>query len=281
MPGWPGHTAVRRATKRVLAPLLNERAYSYIQAVSMARDIRSGALTEPEVELIPSLVNPGDSVLDIGANYGMWVYPLSRAVGADGRVWAFEPIPFTVSTLRKVTALLRLKNVEIVPKGCASETGKIAFDVPVQNNGAISGGQAHFASRNDARPGREQHARWHDSQEVTCEVVAIDEVVPEAAPVSLIKLDIEGAELLALRGCDRLLTRNRPTIVCEINPWFLEGLGLHVSDMSGFLSAKGYGIYRWNNRRFESVEDRDIEEGNYVFVHLERSDLLGRVGTSG
>ena len=161
------------------------------------------------------------------------------------------------------------------PRDARQKTGKVVFDVPVQKNGAISGGQAHFASRNDARPGREHHARWHDSRQVTCDVVAIDEVVPEPAPVSLIKLDVEGAELSALRGCDRILTQHRPTIVCEINPWFLEGLGLHVSDMSGFLSAKGYGMYRWNNSRFETVEDKDVEEGNYVFVHRERSDLVG------
>ncbi len=196
MGDWPGHTAARRVAKRVLAPALNDRTYSYLQAVSMARDIRSGALCEDEIDLIPRFVQPGDTVIDVGANYGMWTYPLSRAVGDAGRVWAFEPVPFTVATLRKVASLLRLKNTEIVPKACGEQRGELQFDVPLQGNGAISGGQAHVAARNDARPGWERHARCSASKQITCEVVRIDDVVPESDSVSLMKLDIEGQSWL-------------------------------------------------------------------------------------
>ena len=278
MPGWPGHTAARRAAKRVLAPVLTENTYSYIQAISMARDIRSGAFTEAETDLIPRIVAPGDTVVDIGANYGMWVYPLSRAVGAHGRVWAFEPIPFTVATLRKVARLLRLKNVEIVARGCADVAGTIAFDVPVQDNGAISGGQAHFAARDDARPGRERHARWTDSKQVMCDVVAVDDVVPDAARVSLIKLDIEGAELAALRGCERTIDRNHPVIVCEINPWFLDGLQLRVEDLTSFFAERDYGVYRYGGGSLTPVQAADVDEGNYVCVSRTRQSTLAAIG---
>lgn len=265
----------RRAAKTVLAPILTDRTYSYVQALSMARDIRSGALTEAEIALIPRAVEPGDAVLDIGANYGMWVYPLSRAVGRRGRVWAFEPVPFTVSTLRKVTSLLRLQNVEVVAKGCADHAGTVAFDVPVQGNGAISGGQAHIAERDDARPGRERHARWTTTKQIMCEVVAVDDIVPEAAPVSLIKLDIEGAELAALRGCERVIGRCKPLVVCEINAWFLEGLQLAPQDVTSFFFERDYDIFRWADGMLARVDHAKISAGNFVFLDPTTRSLSG------
>ena len=269
---------VRRAAKRVLAPVLGERGYRYIQAGSMARDIRSGALSEPELELIPHVVRPGDTVIDIGANYGMWVYPLSRAVGDDGRVWAFEPIPFTAETLRVIVRLLRLSNVEIIDKGCAERSGVAVFEVPLQHSGAIGAGQAHAAERNDDRPERARHVRWPASRLLECELVEVDELLPTVSHLSLIKADIEGAELLALRGAQSLIEEHHPTIVCEINPWFLEGFGLAVSDLVGFLAAEGYELYRYEQGRLRRVTDpNEVEEDNYVFVHDDRKSSFAQL----
>ena len=51
---------------------------------------------------------------------------LSRHIG-DGRIYAFEPVPFTHRTLRQVARLLRFRNVEIIPKGCSDKAGEITF----------------------------------------------------------------------------------------------------------------------------------------------------------
>jgi FkbM family methyltransferase len=220
-------------------------------------------------------VNPGDTVVDVGANYGMYAYPLSRAVGATGTVWAFEPIPFTIRTLTTVVKLLRLGNVRVVPKGVSDHAGTAVFDVPLQDNGAPSAGQAHSAERDDDRPGREQHAKWGQSTEVTCELVTLDECLDSCSNVSLIKADIEGGELLALQGAERLLGEHHPTVICEINPWFLEGLGLTASDLTGFLGERGYSIYRYVDGRLRPPAA--IEEDNYVFVHPARRGALAHL----
>ena len=85
----------RRIAKRTLAPVLNETAYEVLQALAMTYDIWSGGLSEPELELIEYAVREGETAIDIGANYGLYSYYLSRAVGSDGHVYAFEPIPYT------------------------------------------------------------------------------------------------------------------------------------------------------------------------------------------
>jgi FkbM family methyltransferase len=186
----------------------------------MAWDVRTGSRSEPEVSLIPVAVEEGDAVVDIGANYGLYTYHLSRAVGPTGTVYAFEPVPFTVGTLCLVAKLLRLRNVQIVPKGCSNETTTLAFAVPVQPSGAIAGGLAHIHDRDD-------HERYDPPpgstgvQRVVCEVVALDDFLRPAQDLTFIKCDIEGAELLAFRGCERTIGRFRPTVLCEINPHFL------------------------------------------------------------
>jgi FkbM family methyltransferase len=267
------NSTLRRLVKRVLFPLLPERGYSYLQGLAMAHDIRRGSFSEPELDLIPFAVRRGDTVLDIGANFGLYTYHLSRAVGDSGRVFAFEPVPFTNRTLRLVARWLGVRNAEIVPKGCGDRPGRVAFNVPVMSYGGISAGLAHIGQRNDDRPGKETQVRWPDTRQIWCELVSLDDYLPEISEISLIKCDVEGAELMALRGAERILDRHSPTIICEINPWYLEGFGVALGELTGFLRGKGYGIYRYEGRRLgRIVSESDIVEDNYIFLHGSRID---------
>jgi FkbM family methyltransferase len=236
----------------------------------MALDIRAGRYTEPEVDLVAACVQAGDTVVDVGANYGMYVVPLSRAAGPTGRVIAFEPVPFTSAVLRRVVRLMRLRNVDVIAKGCGDEPGVMSFTVPVQGTGTISAGQAHFSFRQDQRPGKERHVRWPESTTVEAEVIRIDDMVPAnaASRVSFLKCDIEGAELFALRGATELLRKHQPVLVVEINPWFLEGFGTSVGHLVELLADLGYALhfYDHENGRVVPVEPSSVVEDNYVFL---------------
>jgi FkbM family methyltransferase len=276
----PADSAARRLTKRALAPLLNDAVYGWVHAASIARDIRAGRYAEPELDLVPLAVKRGETVLDLGANLGMYLPALSRAVGPPGRVCAFEPIPYTAATLRKVKALLRLQNVEIVPRGCAEHDARVAFRVPVQDSGALSTGQAHMERRNDHHPGEETQVRWSRNTLIEADVVALDSYLAGQTQISLIKADIEGAELYAFEGAAGLIERDRPTVICEINPWFLEGFGIQLTELLAFFSASNYRLYeyRGQDRRLAPVADlAGLEEDNYVFVHPSRLDRLAPI----
>src|SRR5206468_2011173 len=145
---------------------LPQAGYSYLQGLSMARDIRTGAYSEPELDLLPLAARPGDTVVDMGANFGLYTYHLSRAVGPSGRVYAFEPVPYTNATLRRVAARLGVRNAEIASKGCSDRGGRVTFSLPLQASGAISAGQAHIGSRDDDRAAKESQVRWQGTREV-------------------------------------------------------------------------------------------------------------------
>lgn len=268
------NSAARRLVKKALYPVLNEHTYKYVQAASKAWDIRSGKWSEPEIDLVRHAVSRGDTALDVGANYGLYSYHLDRAVGSRGRVFAFEPVPFTFATLKAVARLLNFRRVTLVEKGCSDRAGEIAFTVPVQASGALAAGQAYIGGRDDEREGRERQVRWAATRDVRAEVVALDEFLPRVERLSLVKCDIEGAELLAFRGAERLIREHLPTVICEINPWFLEGFGIALGDLLGFFSGKGYRLYfyetRDGRRRLREVAPGEVVEDNYVFIHPSR-----------
>lgn len=269
------NSAARRLVKKALYPVLNEHTYVYFQALAKSWDIRKGRWSEPELGLVPLAVRAGETALDVGANYGLYSYHLSRVGGV--RVYAFEPVPFTFRTLSMVARILRFRGVELVEKGCSDRRGRITFTVPVQASGAVAAGQAYIGGRDDTREGRERQVRWAATRDVTAEVVALDEFLPGVESLSLVKCDIEGAELLCFRGAERLIGEHLPTVICEINPWFLEGFGIKLEALLGFFEERGYGLYRYvedgARRRLRAVAADQVEEDNYVFIHPSR---LGR-----
>lgn len=262
---------LRRAVKAALYPMLNERTYSCVEGIAKAVDISTGQWYEPELDLVPLAVRPGDEVLDIGANYGYYTYHLSRAVGPTGRVYAFEPVPFTHRTLRFVTKLLGLRNVTIVQKGCADTAGRVTFTIPVQSNGAMSAGLAHIGVRSEGRPVA-QYRTWNRTRQIDCDVVRVDEYLPNLTNLSLIKCDIEGAELLAFRGAARVIESHHACVICEVNPWYLEGFGLRLEELVAFFHDRGYRMYRYTPEKTlaEVTSLANVVDDNYVFIHDDR-----------
>ena len=132
-----GNSLPRRFVKKFIVPFIPEGMRQYIQAAAMIKDFRDNNLIkakEPEALWARKHLKPGETALDVGANFGLYTYHLSKAVGDTGKVVSFEPIPATATTLKKVCRLLRLKNVSIVEKGCSNEPGVIKFSVPLQAN---------------------------------------------------------------------------------------------------------------------------------------------------
>jgi FkbM family methyltransferase len=269
----------RRIAKRILNPILNEDVYSYVQCLARAWDIRVGNWTEPELDVARCAVQPGDTVLDIGANYGLYTYHLGRAVGPTGTVWAFEPLPFTYKTLTRVTALLGVRNAKLINVGCSDEQGRVSFQVPLTDQGPMSAGLAHLSGRGHDHAGKETQVRWKAEKEIAAEVVRLDDFLPPIEDLHFIKCDIEGAEPRAFRGAERLIDKHLPTIVCEINPWYLEGFHESVASLWSLFSRRGYALYRIDerSRHLAPVKESEIVEDNYVFVHPTRKQRLSRI----
>jgi FkbM family methyltransferase len=258
---------LRRIVKKAIHPFLSENYYIKIQAASQARDISSGNWFEPEIELLKYAVKQGDSVLDLGANFGQYAFYLSKAVGETGRVYSFEPIPYTFQTCCLVLEKLGIKNAEIINKGCGNENNKITFSIPLQESGAFAAGQSYIGTRNDEHEGKEKQVRWQGTKDIECEIIRIDDFLPNLANLSLIKADVEGAELFAFQGAEKLIDKYLPTIICEINPWFLDGFGVKLNDLTDLFFSKGYKMFFYKDGKLSEIKVEDVVEDNYVFIH--------------
>ncbi len=264
---------VRRILKPLLFRLLGRRGYFHTQVYAKAKDIRDRLVEEKEMALLPRLVQEGDHVLDIGANFAYYSTRLSGLVGGAGKVTAFEPIPFTHDVCAALLKKLGATNVALFQKGVGARDERVKFSVPLQDFGAISAGQAHMAERNNELDGKEDYYSFSRATEFTCHVVALDDfLTPDERPLTFVKIDIEGAEYYALQGMRRLLEAHRPVVLIEMQPFFLKGFGIEESALVELIDQLGYDLYLYDRgsgklrRHLEALID-----SNYLMIPRDRT----------
>jgi len=137
-------------------------------------------------------VSPGDVVYDMGANVGWYTLLAARRVGGGGHVVAIEPLPENVRQIRDHLALNRFENVTVVNAAVGAESGEVRF----------------------ARGGHHSLGRIEDTGDLAVRVVRIDDLVArgELPPPTLVKIDVEGAEVMALEGMRATLAAHRPFV---------------------------------------------------------------------
>jgi FkbM family methyltransferase len=165
---------------------------------------------EPEVqEALAELIEPGQTVYDVGANIGFFTILCARLVGPQGKVYAFEPIPENLVTLRHNIALNKLTNVVIVEQALSASTGTAEM--------FVSPWSAFHSLNVDGASKRENHGP--DGGQITVATVTLDEFVQGDGVLApdLIKLDVEGAELLVVAGMRETLRTVQPLLLVEIH----------------------------------------------------------------
>ena len=165
---------------------------------------------EPHMQaMIREHVREAMTVYDCGANVGYFSVMLARAVGARGRVYAFEPSPASVESLRAARELNRLSNLTVVPEAVWDKREMLRF----------CRGDAGASLVSDHVEG--VFGETADSPHGLVDIAAnsLDNFVYEEGhpPPDFIKLDVEGAEGRAMRGARRLLAERRPGLLLEIH----------------------------------------------------------------
>jgi FkbM family methyltransferase len=163
---------------------------------------------EPELQAaVAELARPGMVAYDIGANIGYVTLLLARATGGSGRVYAFEALPDNVERLRANLALNQLESrVNVISGAVVDRAGPVEFLI------GPSGGMGKAAGS----VGRQGIA--YARTQIVLGIV-LDEYIFEndhPAP-QIVKIDIEGGEVLALPGMRRVLAEARPLVLLELH----------------------------------------------------------------
>ncbi|WP_083637595.1 FkbM family methyltransferase [Pararhizobium arenae] len=188
---------------------------------------------EPSVRFaIDCFVRPGSVCYDIGANQGLWALRMAERAGRDGKVFAFEPIPDNARSL-KTNAELSGHAIEIYDFALGDKNGSVIMHLPRDV------GSASMAAHADG------------AETMMVNVRCLDDIwISQDRPgVSLVKLDVEGAELLVLKGASAFLADVQPVVCCEINPERLDAMGASAAAIFQIFDRLGYRSLVWDERR--------------------------------
>jgi FkbM family methyltransferase len=190
-------------------------------------------------------------VFDVGANVGWWTVPLARHLApGGGRVVAFEPVPANRARLEWAVAANAVQgNVLVAPVALGDAPGELGMWLKSEETGAGSGTAALVTGDGTA------HLR--------VPVVTLDAWTAERGITrcDLMKLDIEGAELMMLRGAERFIAVTRPLIFGEFEAYWLSTFGASFIDVAAWSERMGYRMLRWEPRAAEFVPLAQVSVG--------------------
>jgi FkbM family methyltransferase len=170
----------------------------------------------PPLEMVEDLVfmsavleslRPGDTFLDAGSHFGLYAVGAAAIVGPSGRVVAFEPTPASAALVRRNVALNGLSaRIEVQEAAVAEGPGTVEF---VASGNSCQNAFAAYDPFRDT-PGA-------DPRRIVVRTVPLDDAF-DPARRTVAKIDVEGAELLVLRGAPRLLA-SPARIFVELHAW--------------------------------------------------------------
>jgi FkbM family methyltransferase len=185
---------------------------------------RSDVDADPDLSLVERHLSPGDVFIDCGANVGMFTVAGASKVEREGLVVSFEPVPETRAALERNITVNVFNNVIVLPHALSDVRTQRTFFVAA--NGA---GLSSFAPAVLGIP-------------ITVQTLRPDDVLPllGSRKVSVLKMDIEGAEVAALRGAKRLLSEHQPVLLVEVEDRHLRRQHSSAEELYELLESLGY-----------------------------------------
>jgi FkbM family methyltransferase len=200
-----------------------------------------------EIEIFRAIVRPGDTVFDLGANTGQYTCLFCTLAGKEGSIHAFEPIAPTFAMLEENTARYAKK-----------------YDLTL-NNVAMGDSEGYItmfiADGRFTEASMVQHSSSAKAENYECRVTTVDSYMKEKNidHVDVIKCDVEGAELLAMRGAKGLLQGSTPPILF-LEAWseWTKDFGYQPPDLFEFLEREGaYQIYHVYKGGIKKISPRE------------------------
>lgn len=180
--------------------------------------------------LLERLLRPGDTAVDAGANVGGHTQGMLLSVGAKGRVVAIEPSPHLHAHLEPWTKLW--PNLTLCETALSNMAGELDFFVPVGDQGYGSLWQRDTQFVEVAERVRVRTERLDD---------LLDRLV--IGPVRVLKMDVEGAEMLAIEGAERTLRTRRPVVMVEVD-WGLSTAARAGPDATPDIPAENWATLK-------------------------------------
>lgn len=179
---------------------------------------------EDEIKFLRTFIKPGMKVIDIGANYGLYTLTIAQKIGAQGKIWAFEPTTTTHACLKQSIYNNNFNNVELIQAGLSDRIRKAKF---------FTGPNSELNSLSKESVSGNLHE--------TILLLTLDHCAKKYqwGDIDFIKLDAEGEESNILKEGKKFLSSASPLIMFELK----HGEKVNLSLINRFKSL-GYESYR-------------------------------------
>jgi FkbM family methyltransferase len=202
-----------------------------------------------ETSVIKRLVHPGDTCIDVGGNIGYYSLNLAALSGPAGRVYVFEPIERNALVIKLASILNRFRNIEVLPYAVTDSEQEVSLGIPEDDTG---------------------YAYVVPSE--TCDSVKVKSLTLDSFVeqrnldrVTFIKVDVEGAEALVLKGARRLLSdpiRGPRAVMVELIDEYLSRFNSTSHEVKEYMASLGFLPYYADQRgclqSFEQWQGRRI-----------------------
>src|SRR5882724_9492051 len=221
---------------------IGNKAYKYAFPVyGFAYRIFKAYADRAERQLLQKILFPGAVVVDAGANIGIYSEFLSSCVGPNGVVHSFEPCPDNF--VRLCCATRKLPNVHLCPAAVGERSGETMLYV----SNKLNVDHRAYATEGNGR------------RALQIEMVALDDYFKPGQRVDLLKLDIQGYELHALRGAQRVLQENPDiNLLLEFWPAGLEQAGVGWEELVELLHGLNMNLTLVRTCGLVPFDERDV-----------------------
>lgn len=218
---------------------------------------------ERDFTVVKYLVEPGNVVLDIGANIGVYTKYLSDLVGDSGKVYSIEPVPSTFEILSSNVKRLGLKNVNLINCAVSETNGTVTMQIPLYDSGWENYHQAAIVDTKSLGTLRMVEVKSKTIDSLMADLLC---------NISFIKCDVEGHELPCIKGAINVLKNHKPAWLIEIsgNP---DEPYSSSHELFHLLAEQGYEAWWFDGTRLNKrqVGDRSV---NFFFLNQKQLQKL-------
>lgn len=239
--------ALRRTVQYIALAGYDTRLMQYLLGTSVGRASFEAMyfcykdwIEAPGTKALAPYIQPGDWVIDVGANIGYFARKFARWVKAGGKVLALEPEQRNYSQLQDRLAYSWRKDRVIALRSAAADVdGTLRLRVNLRHPGD------HSLSESDGVP---------------VQVRRLDLLWAEYARpnIALLKIDVQGAELQVLRGAIRMIEACHPVLLLEIDEAALAGFATHPAEVLEFVRGHGYSFHRLTRSGISPFAESEI-----------------------
>lgn len=239
---------------------------------------RRWAKHEPETPYLADLLSGSPVCLHVGASDGRHSYVMTR-VAPQARIYAFEPSAFAFQVLTTCIGWHGIGDrVTAIHAAAGDKPGELLLVTPKKSSGRMGRAYAYVS---ETRPNGQARPDLDDTGLETqpTPVLRLDDYCREQGieRVDFIRMDIEGAELMALEGALGILERDLPHVLLEIHPVMLQArFGSSGEAVVALFHSRGYRMFALNGERLEERETlvEDLPWKDYFFIHPTRAARL-------